>query len=84
MNAAELYGLPPAESDAKARKCIEECCAQVVVGGLYWHEMEATAPINLDAVTDALLWLEERGGRTEGFIVVRSPTYPSLIRFEGA
>lgn len=83
MTLSELYGKPPGVSDDQARRTIEFCCPVTVDGaGIEWFEMEAVANINIDAVTDALRWLIERGDATEGFRVVRDLNRPNLIRFE--
>ena len=82
MSASELYGKPPGVSDDQARRTIEFCCALTVVNGFECFDMESVANINVDAVTDALRWLEERGDATEGFRVVRDLNTPHLIRFE--
>lgn len=72
----------PAAGDRDARAAITAHCPVVTVQGAQWFDMEGTRVSHLDEVTDALLWLEERGETTEGFRAVRSPIYPNLIRFE--
>ena len=82
MTLSELYGKPPSLSDDQARRTIEFTCPVTVRGNVEWHDMEAVANLNLDDVTDALRWLNERGGDTIGFRVIRDLNRPNLIRFE--
>ena len=82
MNLAQLYGKPPGVSDDQARRTIEFCCPITVEDNVEWYQMEAVANLNLDDVTDALQWLNERADNTIGFRVVRDGNRPSLIRFE--
>lgn len=84
MLTSELYGKPLGVSDDQARRTIEFCCPVVVDdANTEWFEMEGVANINVDAVTDALRWIIDRGDATEGFRVVRDLNRPNLIRFEG-
>lgn len=82
MTLSELYGKPPSLSDDQARRTIEFCCPVTVRDSVEWHDMEAVANLNLDDVTDALRWLNERGEETVGFRVVQDLNRPNFIRFE--
>jgi hypothetical protein len=82
MGISELYGKPPGVSDAEARRTIEFCCPPTVQGGIEFYAMDATAPINLCEVSNALRWLIERGNATIGFRTLRDAHHPNLIRFE--
>ena len=82
MTITELYCKPPGVSDDQARRTIEFCCPVTVEAGLEWYDMEAVAGLNLDDVTDALRWLDQRGDDTRGFRVLRDLNRPWLIQFE--
>lgn len=83
MTLSELYGKPPGVSDDQARRTIEFCCPVTTDGaGIEWFNVEDIARLNVDAVTDSLRWLIDRGDATEGFRAVRGPNRPNLIRFE--
>lgn len=83
MTLSELYGKPPGVSDDQARRTIEFCCPVTVDGaGIEWFNVEEVARLNVDAVTDALRWLIDRGDYTEGFAAIRGADRPHLIRFE--
>ena len=70
------------ERDIDARTTIATKCQVVASSGRVWHDMETTRTEDLDAVTDALQWLEQRGDAVQGFRIVRHSIYPSLILFE--
>ncbi len=85
MNAAiedDACSRSHADGDRDARAAITADCRVVTLAGHQWYDMESTQVRHLDDVTDALLWLEERGAETVGFRVIRNPVFPGLIRFE--
>ena len=83
MTLSELYGKPPGVSADQARRTIEFCCPVTVDGaGIEWFDVEAIARLNVDAVTDALRWLIDRGDDTEGFAAIRGAGRQHLLRFE--